>query len=382
MISKTWQVDLERVQLTSKQRRDLEKLWNSAVKKYNLDWYKAQNLKRLYENIMKFTAFNADAATHATDIQTFQSLAFVSTTRFYVNSIIDEIAVVYPVKSPEGKIFVVDFEYANNLASDGINAGDKLYERRSQNYSRGVAEEQRPRAIRTVTRAVPYECQARPIEQSWTLQAMLSLQTIYTPEEVEEFLNGRQVQTIAAKLRDEAELAVIDQLWNNASVDTTFTCQGNDCPGEECDAKQLLRAIERVAYEIYTKTGVRPNVVIIGETVRDLLTALDRPIIEYANDGLISGFGREILGILERKYKVVYDPAVEGVIVTYRNKEEDSGAVVYTPFIPLGITPEMMKDNLVSYRTVYTVDGQVVIHPELIGRIVVNCPVGGVGALA
>lgn len=215
MIANTWQVDLSRVDLTAKQRRDLEKIWNSAVSKYKLDHYKSANLKRLYENIMKFSsltgAFN-DAATRATDIQTFQALAFISTTRFYVNSILDEIAVVYPVRSPEGKVFVVDFQYANDHAPDGITSGDPLYRKRSRTYSMGVPEETRPRAIRATTRAVPYTCAPRPIEQSWTLQAMLSLQTIYTPEEIEEFLNGRYVQTIAARLRDEAELAVIQTL--------------------------------------------------------------------------------------------------------------------------------------------------------------------------
>mgnify|MGYP001773212052 CR=1 FL=1 len=122
---------------------------------------------------------------------------------------------------------------------------------------------------------------------------------------------------------------------------------------------------------MYASTGIRPNTIVIGEKARNLLTALDRPIIEYT-DGLISGFGREVLGVLEKKYKVLYDPSLNGVIITYRNKEEDSGAVVYLPFIPLAITPEMMKDNLVSYRTVYTVDGWVAVHPELIARIEIS----------
>lgn len=373
MFGNTQQVDLSKVELTSKQKRKLEEIWNGAVKKYNLDQYKASNLKTMYENIAKFSALNADAATQAANIQTFQAFAFVSTTRFYVSSILDEIAVVNPVKSPEGKIFVVDFEYADAHSPDGIAAGDSLVNVRSKSYSQGIPEETRPRRIRAITKSIPYTCVARPIEQSQTLQALLSMQTIQSPDEVEEFINGRYLQTIAAKLRDEAELALIDKLWNNASISADFTCQGGDCNTEECDAKKLLKLIEKQAYQIYAKTGLRPNVIIIGEQARDLLTSLDRRIIEYSTDGLISGFGREVIGVIERKYKVVYDPAVQGVIITYRNKEQDAGAAVYTPFIPLGITPEMMKDNLVSYRTIYTVDGYVVIHPELIGKIVMHC---------
>lgn len=332
--------------------------------------------KKTLENSAKFYNFHkgiySSAGVMTTSFtETFKSLSMVVSSKFFTSSIINDIATVVPVNTPEGKVFVTTYTYKDDYTAEGIQAGNKLSAKRSKTYGT-AAEGANPRRIGVTFTAVNLTCTPRPIEHSYTLQALMNLHTIYTPAQVEEFLNNKFVDVISQKLRDEAEWSIINELITNAGTKEDYTVGTyTDCEGLECEAIKLYNAIDDVANGIYKKTGVKNNILIIGRQAYSILRNLDVKKYNFdMNGNIITDLARNVIGTLDKVYKVIYDPWIEDkIVITTKSDVYDVAPIVYGTFIPLAVTPEFIERNLEIYRIVYTVDGWTTVFPDVVGVI-------------
>lgn len=338
----------------------------------------AQPLKKTLVNSASFynsnkNIYSAAGIMTTSFAETFKSLAMVVSTRFFTSTILGDIATIVPVSSPEGKVFITTWVYKDDYATEGITSGDKFSAKRTKTF--GTATEgNNVRKIGVSISAVNLTCTPRPIEQSHTLQALMNLNTIFSPEEVDEFLNNKFVSVIAQKLRDEAEYSIINEMITDASTKVDHTLGTDiDCESLECEAVKLYSKIDDVANTIFKRTGIKNNILIIGRKAYNILRYLDYKKYNFVmNDGLISDLARNVVGTLDKTYKVIYDPWIEDkIVITVKSEAYDVAPVVYGSFIPLAITPEFVERNLEIYRIVYTVDGWEVVFPEVIGAITV-----------
>lgn len=358
--------------LDEKELKFIDEVVSRSKVKPNL----AQPLKKVLTNSAAFynankNVYSAAGIMTTSFTETFKSLAMVVSTKFFTSTILGDIATIVPVNAPETKVFVTTWVYRSDLPAEGISTGNKLSDKRSKTFS-NVSEGSDARKLGVSISAVDLVCKPRPIEQSYTLHALMNLNTIYTPEQVDDFLNNKFVGVISQKLRDEAEYAIISNMFTNAGLKVDYTVgQVSDCETLECEAIKLYNSIDDVANEIFKKTGIKNNILIIGKTAYNLLRNLDVKKYNFVlNDGLISDLARNVIGTLDKTYKVIYDPWLENeIILTVKSEAYDIAPVVYGSFIPLAITPEFVERNLEIYRIVYTVDGWNLIYPEVIGAI-------------
>jgi len=132
----------------------------------------------------------------------------------------------------------------------------------------------------------------------------------------------------------------------------------------------LFEAIEEAANRVFNKTGIRPNVAIVGSQALSIMRKGGLSIVRYNKEGLPISTARNYIGVLEDAFNLVYEPTVSGVLLVYKHPTNTvESSVVYAPHIPLGITPSIWDRDLSVYRVVYTVDALEIVHPELLARV-------------
>lgn len=368
-------VDISKINLGKKESIEIAGFISKAREKYNLDPGKSDDLNQMLTNVYKyFKIFNeSNAATISTDIDPFRDLAIVATTKFYTSNILDQICSVQTSDSPYGLITYVDFQYADTHAADSIVAGDSIA-KRSRTYGAHPTEQTTSRRIKTKISQQSITAEVRAIEASYTLESFLAISSVQGQSGATQFLNRTYLDVIANKLRDEAEFAVIDAMYNAVLPAHTlpFTIDSTACADEECMARRFLDKIEEAAQSVYDVRQIWPNVIIVGSDALKLIRRGDVKIINnYQNGtGIPSSVARNYLGVLDDRYGLLYDPALSGALLTQKdNKTVYGGSVVYTSVVPLAITPPITERDLATYRVVYTVDSVDVIHPEILGRV-------------
>ena len=135
-----------------------------------------------------------------------------------------------------------------------------------------------------------------------------------------QFLNRTYLDVIANKLKDEAELSVIDAMYSNVLAGNIlpFTIDSTACADEECMARRFLDKIEDCAQNIFNNTKIWPNVVIVGSDALKLLRRGEVKLINnYENGtGIPSSVSRNYLGVMDDRYGLLYDPSLSGAILS------------------------------------------------------------------
>lgn len=375
-------LELTTIPLSNEESILIDNFTNKAVEKYpnvlnSPD--KVEGLRTLYSNIFKhYKLLKESAAIKSSDIDVFRDIAVIATTRAYVGNILEYIASIQPIENPYQKVFFIDQEYGDDYAPENITAGTSFKDKRSKKYASDRAEGQPARRIKATIKSEFVNAQVRPIELSYTLEAMLSLSSVFGGQEnARKFLDQRYLQAISNKLRDEMELLILEAIDNAVYPENIFTVSkdmldGTDCKDERCAAQRLYDAIDDAAYAILGKTGVRPNVVIVGNEAMKILRKADKNMIRYADNAAPTSIARNYFGVLDNKYNLLYDPTIKGITLLFRELNDPSAAaVVYAPHIPLGVTNPVTERTLETYRVVYTVDAYKVVHPEVIAKVLI-----------
>lgn len=315
-------IDISKVPLEKTESLEIAGFVSKARDKYNMNASKSDNLNMMIGNVYKyFKVFNeSNAAQVSSDIEPFRDLAVLATTKFYTSNILDQIASVQTSDSPYGLITYVDFQYADNYATDSITAGTSLA-KRSRTYGNHPGEQTASRRIKTKIDQKPITAGVRSIEASYTLESFLALSSIKGQNGAKQFLDRTYLDVVANKLRDEAEFAVIDAIYTNVLPAHTFVFSYTDstqCLDEECQARRFLDIIEEAAQSVYDKRKIWPNVVIVGSDALRLLRRGDHKIINGSipGTGIPSSVARNYLGVLDDRYGLLYDPELSGALLT------------------------------------------------------------------
>lgn len=362
---------LESISLSNNEKTELSEVMKKIIDK-GISYEKASKLSTLYENIYKYSKILEATSIRSADIEPFKAISITATTRLYKSNIIDTLASVQPLQTVAGYIYYFDYKYANDFVNEDISAGDKLSDKRTTEYSY-VAEGQPLNEIGLEVKSELIEAKVRGLNISWSLHSYLNLSSILGQDGAMEKLNTNMLNLISKKLRDEVELKTIKLIEASVKPEhkVEFTVNSQDCQTAECQAKKLWKTIQEASSIIYRKYAVMPNVMIIGDKAKSILDSLDRPVIIPDAENKPSGVGRLILGTIDTRYTVIYEPSVKGVIMIYKEMETEYGAtVVYAPYIPLALSePFVNPKTLETVRGVFTVDAVKVVHPEFIAKV-------------
>ncbi len=368
-------VDLSKIGLEQKESLEIAGLTSKAKDKYEMDTFKTDTLNQMYKNIYKhFKVFKeSNAAVVSSDIEPFRNIAIIATTKFFTQNILDKLVSMQTSDSPYGLITYVDFQYADDHAADGISAGDSIV-KRSKTYGNHPNEQTVSRRMKTTVTHKPIQAGVRSIEASYTLESWLAMASIKGQSDAKNFLDKTYLDVISAKLRDEAEFAVMDALYSAclpAHV-IPFSTDGTDCDARDCDSRKFLDSIEEAGQLVYDTHKIQPNVIVVGS---DALKIIRRGEVKMVNKvdkqtGIPSSVARNYLGVMDDRYGIIYDPELTGALLTWKDGNSNYGASgIYTSVVPLAVTPPITERDLSTYRVVYAVDSVDIVHPELIARV-------------
>lgn len=247
-------IDISKVGLDKKESLEIAGLTSKAKEKYNLDSYKSDALSQMFKNVYKhFKVFKeSNSAVVSSDIEPFRNIALIATTKFYTQNILDKLVSMQTSDSPYGLITYVDFQYADDHASDNINAGDSIV-KRSRTYGNHPNEETVSRRMKTSVSHKPIQAGVRSIEASYTLESWLALASVKGQNDAKTFLDRTYLDVISNKLRDEAEFAVMDALYSACLPQhiVPFSSDGTDCDARDCDSRKFLDSIEEAGQMVY-----------------------------------------------------------------------------------------------------------------------------------
>jgi len=236
---KALKFELNKVMLSKEESMKINQYAAKAQEKYGLDPKNSSILKQLYENTIKHYKVMKESMPALTsgDVDVFRDIALIATTKAYIGNILEYVASVQPIANPYDFIYTVDWQYADDDAADNISAGDRFVDKRSKAYTQHT-ELQPSRKIKSKVTRRPIDAQVRSIEMSETLEAILSLKSIYG-EQAQDFLNNTYLDVIAAKLKDEMELYMIDKIANsvpatNVVAYSTSMLDGTECINAKC----------------------------------------------------------------------------------------------------------------------------------------------------
>ena len=328
-------------------------------------------------NIHKYykTVSEANTGITAGDIDAFRDISTIVTAKFYTGSVLNELASVQPLDNVYGYIYRLTFEYGDDMPTQGVTAGDSLSAVRTAAYATDPGENVIPRRLKAELRQELVEASLRPLDLSSTFQSLLKRASVYGKGN-EAVFNNQFLNAAYMKLRDELELSTLQVI--DAAVPTTNVITFTDpsgttpCTERECEYGEFQSAASEASQAVYDSTGYQPNVIIAGPTA---LKIMDRWIkqaptnmVNAEQGGLIPTRGR--IGVYARRWMVYYDPSISGALLgAFEPQNPMNNPIVYSPYIQIAVTPEILGRDLSSSRVVFAVDRVDVTEPAFFAKI-------------
>lgn len=360
------------LQLSDKETGDIEQFVSDIVTRHpHVD---AGNLARTVTNSNRFYKMVAEANSgiYTTDVDIYRDISQIITAKFFVGSVLNELASVQPLNNCFGYIFRLTMEYGDTAA--GATAGQALSAVRTSAYAADPGEDVIPRRLKAELRSTLVEAVLRPLDLSHTFQSMLRISSVYGKGNMGVF-NNQLLTAAYNKLRDELEvstIAAIDAAIPAANV-VSFTepVLVTPCTEQECAYSLIHESIQEAARRVFDSTGYHPNVLITGP---EGLTIMEKNIkipnnTMFDQTGMIPQRGR--VGIYAKRYMVYYDPSLTAKIIcgVFEPQNPMNNPIVYAPYITMGVTPEIRERDMSVSNVAFAVDRVDITEPAFFGRV-------------
>lgn len=322
------------------------------------------------------TVAEANNGMLAADIDVYRDISNIVTAKFYVGSVLNELASVQPLDNVYGYIYRLTFEYGDTMPAQSVTAGQALSAVRTSGYATDPGENVIPRRLKAELRSTLVEAALRPLDLSSSFQSLLRRASVFGKGNNAVF-NNQFLNAAYMKLRDELELSGINKI--KAAVPAANKVNWTDphattpCTERECEYGEFHGALSEASRRVYDSTGYFPNVVVIGP---DALSFMEKwiklPGQQMASpDAMLPTKGR--LGVFAKRWMVYYDPSLTGfaLVGAFEPSNPMNNPLVYAPYITIAVTPEIMDRDLSTSQVVFAVDRVDVTEPALFGQVTI-----------
>ena len=167
--------------LDAAEERELDEFLDTLVDRYpqidvGIVGQALTNSSRYYHLVRE-----ANSGTVAADIDVYRDISNIITAKFYVGSVLNQLASTQVLENPFGYIYRLEFEYADAWAADGINANDPLNVVRSASYANDPGEGNIPRRLKAELKHTLVDTAFRPIDISSTFQSIIRMAGMERP---------------------------------------------------------------------------------------------------------------------------------------------------------------------------------------------------------
>jgi len=317
------------------------------------------------------TISEANTGMVAADVDVFRDISTIVTAKFYTASVLNELASVQTLDNVFGYIYRLTFQYGDTAG--GATAGQALGAVRTTGYATDPGENVIPRRLKADLRQTLVEAILRPLDLSSTFQSLLRRASVFGKNNGAVF-NNQFLNAAYAKLSDELELSAI--LAMDAAVPVanrvgyTDPAGSDPCLDKECAYGLLFDALSETSRRVYNNTGWFPNVILAGpEAFARMEKWIKVPDSLMVDGAFIPRRGR--IGVFGKRWVVYYDPALtnKAVVGAFDPQNPMNNPLVYSPYISLAVTPEIMDRDLSSSQVVFAVDRTDITEPALFGAV-------------
>jgi hypothetical protein len=327
------------------------------------------------------------------NIATFQTFAFPLIRKVFPESILNQIVSVQPMTQPAAKIFFLDFTYGtaplaggsvatyNAQAKDYSVAGDPYAQTPTNKYGEGVL----PKEINWQMSSDIVEALTRKLRAVWTIEAQQDLKAVHGLEAEAELTT-----VMAEEIKREVEGDVLWDMCDKAGtgIEWNATPSGNpDYINQKAYASKIYEAILDAANEIYKKRYVYPNWIVTDPDTCTRLEKLENFRVSDIGTDRFS-IGRSYFGTLNNKFDIYKDPwmplaidtqsknYVGRMLMGFRGGSWFQTGYVYSPYVPILITPVLMDPNdFKPRRGIMTRYGKKAVVPDCFATLDIYTPI-------
>lgn len=343
------------------------------------DKYTKMTTEILLENQEKaLLSLNEESSTG--NIQTFQTFAFPLIRKVFPDSILNKICSVQPMSQPAAKIFFLDFTYGTApLAGESVAKYNVL----SKDYaSQGVAADSEgatPREINWAMASDIVEAITKKLRAVWTIESQQDLKAYHGLEAETELTT-----VMAEEIKREVEGDVLYDMCLNATTKVSWceTPAGTpDYVNQKMYAAKIYDSILDAANEIYKLRFVYPNWIVADPDTCTRLEKLEHFKVSDVGSAAFS-IGRSYFGTINNKFEVYKDPWMPKkantqteeylgrMLMGFRGSSWFQTGYVYSPYVPILITPVMMDPNdFKPRRGIMTRYGKKAVVPDCFATI-------------
>jgi hypothetical protein len=335
-------------------------------------------------------SLNEESST--ANISTFQTFAFPLIRKVFPESILNQIVSVQPMTQPAAKIFFLDFTYGtaplasesvatyNALAKDYTVAGDPYAQTPTNKYGEGVL----PKEINWQMSSDIVEAITRKLRAVWTIEAQQDLKSVMGLDAETELTN-----VMAEEIKREIEGDCLYDMCLRAGTALEWNATPTGTPdyiNQKAYAAKVYEAILDAANEIYKKRFVYPNWIVADADTCTRLEKLESFRVSDIGTDRFS-IGRSFFGVLNNKFDIYKDPwmplktttqskvYVGRMLMGFRGQSWFQTGYVYSPYVPILITPVMMDPNdFKPRRGIMTRYGKKAVVPDCFATLDIYNP--------
>ena len=259
-----------------------------------------------------------------------------------------EITSVQPMSQPQGRMFMLDFQYGTKGA---YGAGTSIYDSEDPAYANDLGEGVEPRELNLRITSSNVTAQSKKLKGVWNIEAEQDLQSYHNLA-----LEPEIVKMLGMEIEREINRYCIGQLVNSAATNTNWSSTQPASPNPWSNAhprqyaESLIDAIEDANKAIKDDIYTDANVLLCGTAFANRLRKLNSfRLIDGADLGGNIVTGPNLFGTLGGKYKTFEDPFFtpsDKALLLHKGSNWMYTGSAYCPYIPVWTTPTIHNTKM------------------------------------
>ena len=286
-----------------------------------------------------------------------------------------EITSVQPMNQPQGRMFVLDFQYGT--AGGAYGAGTSIYTSEDPAYADDPGEGVEPREINMRITSSSVVAQSKKLKGVWNIEAEQDLQAYHNLA-----LEPEIVKMLGMEIEREINRTCINQLANNAATNTNWSSTQPATPNPWSNAtprqyaESLIDAIEDANKAIKDDIYTDANVILCGTAFANRIRKLNS--FRMNENGDLTGMmvtGPNLFGTLNGKYRIFEDPFFapsDKAVILHKGSTWLYTGSAYCPYVPVYTTPTIHNTKMQPGKGYLTRYAFKIVNNKFYGTITVT----------
>ena len=285
-----------------------------------------------------------------------------------------EITSVQPMSQPQGRMFMLDFQYGTKGA---YGAGTSIYDSEDPAYADDLGEGVEPRELNMKITSSTVVAQSKKLKALWNIEAEQDLSAYHNLA-----LEPEIVKMLGMEIEREVNRYCINQLANNVATNTNWSSSqpASPSPWSNATPKQyaegLWDAIEDANRAIKDDIYQDANILLCGTAFASRLRKLNGFRIDFSSDPQVTNImtGPNMFGTLNGKYKLFEDPFFkpsDKALILHKGSNWLYTGSAYCPYVPVWTTPTIPSTKMQPAKGYLTRFGFKIVNNKFYGTVTV-----------